>query len=307
MKGLARIVWFVAIAMSPLASAEQRCSKIVLSPNIHVRDGLLSLADLLPSEGCPALLAAASRVPLGRAPLPGSARVLSGDGVRQLLEDVYSPTAHTEGPVEFKIPNRIALTRSDARMTCADIAGKIATAVRSRPPVSESESATSEGYSSEHLLPGSFDCGVADRVPASAVLEVIRTFLDPASSSVESLVRCINPHDCVPFLVRARVTGQQAALTVSSAVKPSFSAVPSRGPQASQLRERAAKRLSAPPLIRAGQMATLLWERDGIRIVLPVVCLERGSRGDSIQVRVKSSSRVLRAEIESAGVLRASL
>jgi len=42
-------------------------------------------------------------------------------------------------------------------------------------------------------------------------------------------------------------------------------------------------------------------------VVLPVICLDRGNVGDSIRVRIKSGSRVLRAEILNESLLRAIL
>lgn len=305
MKRFLQIVGLMTLSatLSLPSAGQQSCSKIVLSPNLQVPDGLLSLADLLPPESCPAIRAAASQVPLGRAPLPGSARLLTGDGVRHLLAGISSRMGRAAAPAEFRVPDRIRLRRRDARMSCADIARQIVAMLRGQLPGAGTDSGGSEGPGSEFLSPGNFDCGVADRVPAAAVLELDRRFQDPASRSLEFSVRCRDRHDCVPFLVHEKVSGEQAAvLSTVSRSRGSSTRLPT-----SRVPGIVPSRPSTPLLVRPGQMARLLWERDGIRVVLPVICLDRGSRGDSVRVRVRNGSRVLRAEVESAGVLRASL
>jgi flagella basal body P-ring formation protein FlgA len=60
-------------------------------------------------------------------------------------------------------------------------------------------------------------------------------------------------------------------------------------------------------LIKPGQTATLRWDEGGIRIVLPVTCLDAGALGQTVRVQFKNARRILRAEILSDGTLRAGL
>jgi hypothetical protein len=58
-------------------------------------------------------------------------------------------------------------------------------------------------------------------------------------------------------------------------------------------------------LARAGQTAMLTLGNGPVRISLPVVCLERGTEGQTIRVRDAATRRVLRARVVGAGRLRA--
>jgi flagella basal body P-ring formation protein FlgA len=60
-------------------------------------------------------------------------------------------------------------------------------------------------------------------------------------------------------------------------------------------------------LIKPGQTATLTWEQSGIRVVLPVTCLDGGGLGQLVRIRFKNGAQTLRAEVVGAGSLRAGL
>jgi hypothetical protein len=145
-----------------------------------------------------------------------------------------------------------------------------------------------------NLPPREFDCGAMPGLAQGIALELTKIFYDRALHSWEFLVRCSSPADCVPFLVRWPQPGgaeprQQAIAQLSSST--SRDSVPQ----------------NQHVLLRPGETATLVWDQDGIRVVLPVICLDRGNVGDSIRVRIKSGSRVLRAEIVNESLLRAIL
>jgi len=63
----------------------------------------------------------------------------------------------------------------------------------------------------------------------------------------------------------------------------------------------------AERLVKPGQTATLTWEQAGLRIVLPVTCLDAGGLGQFVRVRFKNAARILRAEVMGKAILRASL
>ena len=58
-------------------------------------------------------------------------------------------------------------------------------------------------------------------------------------------------------------------------------------------------------LVRPGETVTLLWDQDGIRLLVPAVCLDRGEAGEPVRARIVRSGRMIRAIVESAGTLRA--
>jgi hypothetical protein len=80
-----------------------------------------------------------------------------------------------------------------------------------------------------------------------------------------------------------------------------------RTPAYSDVRASQAKSppASVPPLVRPGQPAMLVWDGDGIRVVVPVTCLDRGAPGESVRARITPSGTVVRAVVIEAGVLRA--
>ncbi len=63
---------------------------------------------------------------------------------------------------------------------------------------------------------------------------------------------------------------------------------------------------SGPGEVRPGQTATLVWDGGGIRVAVPVTCLDRGSAGESVRARIVPSGTIVRAVVVQAGVLRAS-
>jgi flagella basal body P-ring formation protein FlgA len=60
-------------------------------------------------------------------------------------------------------------------------------------------------------------------------------------------------------------------------------------------------------LVKPGQTAMLTWEQAGIRVVLPVTCLDAGGLGQFVRVRFKNAARTLWAEVIGESTLRASL
>ncbi len=57
--------------------------------------------------------------------------------------------------------------------------------------------------------------------------------------------------------------------------------------------------------MHAGERAELVWEHSGIRISLPVICLEAGKVGDWVRVRTRNQeSLILHAQVSSASQLR---
>jgi hypothetical protein len=281
MKRTLILVWaWAAMAFLP-AVAQSGCSGIGVRAAVEVGDDGVSLADLLTSENCSALRQAAAAVWLGNAPQAGM-RTFEGSEIRQALQRL-GLAANSEERVALasaNIPDRIVVRRSGAKVSCSEIRDFVAGALRER---TESDAVQN--------FPSQLECGGANHIPHGAALELTKVFWDPALRTWAYALRCARASDCVPFLVRQ----------ISSTANPQ-KAPPGFAP----LKERA-RAVDAPPAVRVGQTATLYWEQDGIRAVLPVICLDHGAVGSLIRARTKNGNRILWAEVVSAGVLRASL
>ena len=143
------------------------------------------------------------------------------------------------------------------------------------------------------------DYSAAAGVPAQAALELTRTEWDAVRHTLDFRLRCVRHEECIPFLVRTRVGESQA--TRFAAIFAPLNAAARHTPLAGQATS------SGDLLVKTGQQATLIWEQSGIRIRLPVVCLEAGARGQQIRVRTQTGARNLRGEVLRSGVLRAVL
>ncbi|MGP0020489.1 MAG: flagella basal body P-ring formation protein FlgA [Candidatus Sulfotelmatobacter sp.] len=255
-----------------------------------------SLADLLGSGSCLQMRRAAARVLLGGAPMTGSVRVLAGNEVRSVLQKLAAHLGQDSGElVTVLVPERITVRRAGARASCADIARSI--------------SVTSAGPA---------DCGAADRIPHDAALEFSPPAWDPALRSWQLYARCVHPADCVPFLVRLR--GHEAEENVPDGKRTAAGEaldplVRSKSAPSTMARLAAASsafpRLDAPgparalALVHTGQTVTLLWDQDGIRLVIPAVALDPGAPGEPVRARIVRGGRLVRAVVVSAGMVRA--
>jgi hypothetical protein len=281
MKGI--ILTFAAgwFAFAPsCASAGAACARLRVKDSVQIGGGELTLADLLSADTCLPVRMMAARISLGVAPLAGTVRVLERSQVRGLLEELGSASG-LKDEVE-NVPAKIVVQRWEVKKSCAAIAGF---ALRS------SSTDGNRGPSLEN-----FDCAAAQSIPEDAALELTKSAWNPALRRWEFSMRCARAEDCVPFLVwaggtpKGRVYGVRSGAMLSSVQEPS-----------------AAYGAESERLIKAGQTAILRWDEGGIRIVLPVTCLEGGALGQTVRVRFKNAGRILRAEILSDGTLRAGL
>jgi hypothetical protein len=264
------------------------CHAVVLA-SVTVTDHL-SLADLLGPETCAELSRVAARVRLGAAPLWGSERVLDGGQVRSLVERI-AKAGNLGGSVMVHAPERIRIQRAGVRASCADIEAKIFSA-----PADQGLSSAATGAAALHQM----DCGVSGQISRDTPLEVQSRVWDPGLHSWNVQVRCRRPGDCVPFLVRgkdlrlrmeAAPHREPIAAPASALVSPDIGAAPVRS--------------GAKPLVRPGQAAILVWDQDGIRAVVPAICLDNGDEGDIVRARVTRGGIVMRAIVIGAGRLRA--
>jgi hypothetical protein len=136
------------------------------------------------------------------------------------------------------------------------------------------------------------DCAAAGAIPREAQLELTRTNWNAALQRREFSLRCAQPELCVPFMVWAREDGGHAKLSADRGLTGVSASPAFRGNQL---------------LVKPGQTATLSWEQAGIRVVLPVTCLDAGGLGQRVRVRLKNGAQILRAEVMSDGTLQVKL
>lgn len=266
----------LALALS-LGPAHAECGAVKLHAEIEVAPGNVTLADLLPPDACPRLYAQAARINLGAAPAPGSLRALAGEEVRRqfnALGDsivIFSPE---------DVPHQIVLRRAGAMKSCSQVAQYLLAA---NPAIARRQ----------NFVPENFNCAAARGVPASAELELASEVWNPALRRWQFALRCTRADDCVPFMVWARSTKSDAGNgAYFNAALPS-DASPAPAP--------------VKPAVKRGDTATLIWDRAGIRVVLPVTCLEPGAIGQFVRVRFPNAAKTMRAEVVGAGALRINL
>lgn len=254
-----------------VAQGKPNCT-ISMQKNIELLSPDFSLGDLLAPNTCPELLRAAVQVSLGKTPRFGSVRILDGAALRGMLERLL-PGGEA---IAVRLPERIRVYRAGERAACADIRAQIP--------------ASADGWQEE-------DCGAADRIARHAPLRFSEPAWNASLQRWAAVARCAHPGDCVPFLVQ--LSGPHAGSEMPHGSDP--------GRDATGLgRARAeSKAKSAKPLLRPGQVATLLWDQDGIRFTGRVTCLDAGSAGEVVRARIAPGGRVVRAVVASPGVLRA--
>ena len=275
---LASTLW----AASLPCAAGSNCAPVEVQAEVQVHAGELTLADLLAPNTCPLLRERAAQVSLGSAPRAGSVRGFDGQQIRRLLDRLEDgASGFTAG--DDRIPERITVRRAGTTKSCAEIARLIATA-SSAQNTAAGASASKDGL----------DCTAAHGITEESALELASISWNASMQRWEYALRCARPENCVPFLVwtRARKTGAM----------PVQSFTGQRAETATPAGETGVVRL-----VKRGQTATLTWDQGGIRIVLPVTCLEAGGYGQFVLVRLPNASRTLRAEVTGAGELRASL
>jgi len=269
-------------------AAEPACAGVTVGASVKVAEAAITLADLLAGATCPAVREAAAQVRLGMAPRNGSVRVFDGAQVRALVEALTSKSGDAEPAsqtrIAMQIPERVVVQRAGAMKTCAEIAQSLASSAWSRDNNRDNNKVPSRGR--EHL-----DCAAARGVPEGAQLELIRTNWDETLSRWEFFLRCVQPEACVPFTVWARrgENGEGATRRIEAAVS-----------EKSMLYGNAL-------LVKPGQTVSLSWEQGGIRVILPVTCLEAGGLGQLVRVRLKNVARTLRAEVMSDGTVQVRL
>jgi hypothetical protein len=293
MRRFAMMFVSAAVAVAALhCEAEPVCTQAAVQKRVGTVRPALTLADLLSAESCPQLLASAEQVSLGAAPRAGSVRVLDGREVRRLLAVLNGGGLTLKELAGMQIPERIVVQRAGATKSCAEIAEFIASVATSQ-----------KGAQSASRWQEELNCAAVQGIPEDAPLELTKSDWSPALQRWEFALRCARPEDCVPFLVWVgdKTTADQVANAQNRIVghftfwtKSSSRGVAENG-------------LDSKNLVKRGQTATLTWDDAGIRVVVPVTCLDAGGLGQFVRVRLQNATRILQAEVVGEGTLRARL
>ena len=282
MKGTSIMVCVCLGLLSLSARGEPAC-RAEIKAAVEISSNAVFLSDLLTRDSCPALAGRAARVRLGKAPLAGSARVFAGEELRARLERLESGDPRKQ-KLSVQVPERVVVRAAEGRASCGEIWASLASGGAAGIPTTLPQK------------PGEVTCGAAERVRSHAGLEAVRKSWDPLLASWNLVARCRRPEECVPFLVRVlgSAPSQEFVLPTSPLKpKPGLSGPP------------AALRLSRDLAVRPGQRATLVWEENGLRLEIPVVCLDGGVQGETVRARVGQRGRTLRAIVTESGQLRA--
>jgi hypothetical protein len=273
----------VLLATMPQCAAQTACAGVSVRASVDAAREDLTLADFLSSETCPRTQQAAAQVSMGKAPRAGAVRVVEGQQVRALLAGLVSDHAGSTASFQIpdRIPDRIMVRRAGATKSCVEIVDFLAGAGPSQ-----------DGRLSSHLWRNNLECGAIQGIAEDAELELIKSDWDAGLRRWEFLLHCVRPEDCVPFMVSARDPGQGSSPYGASSAESSARIQSSAG---------------FALLVRPGETAMLTWDQAGIRVTLPVTCLDAGGLGQYVRVRLKSTPQILRAEVVGNGAVQVKL
>ena len=292
----------------PRAAWGQQLCQGTVEARVEVAGEEFSLADLLARDSCPSLLRAAARVPLGSAPLAGSVRVF-------------------EAAMRFEFSSRKLRGRCtaqpDQRLGGCRRGSRCGVPARA-PPVS-----TSAGMDSGVAGCTSGGCrSAASATPRDPrLVELPRTKLRRTTLQLTTWIVALpvafhrEPHLNRPepsgtprFIAGKSRYGVFIPPTVchfwcecGTPIHPRRSQLPpgrSEQPPSGSPRPPRSSPASGKPLVRPGEAVALLWDQDGIRLVVPAICLDPGGAGQSVRARIAPHGRLVRAIVISAGQLR---
>ncbi len=297
MKLLPIVALFTGLHLAVLGCGAQTPCRVGIEEKVEVIGPALRLADVLSPDTCPDVISAAARMSLGAVPADGSVRVLRGTDVTSWLQAILGRlTIRVNGPRVEQIPERIVVRLAGFYDSCGDIRQNLLSEQGSASLGKFDATSTRDGTSQK--IPDRTDCGLSGVISTNASFELDRKVWDPALRSWIFFARCRNPRACVPFIVRVQSEGPQVGEH-----SPYFLNTQRNEKLLQPLRH--AELAKPKPIMRRGQVSVLLWEQDGIRLTVPVVCLENGGKGEMVHTRVLSSGRVVRAIVLSREMLKA--
>jgi len=239
----------------------------------------------------------AQRILIGRAPQPGSIRVLSGDAVLRRLanDDVLS---------EVEVPPQIVIRRSGRQITREEVAAAIRTTLRHNKFLSNQQIAPEDISLMAPVM-----LSVED-----AQLQVTRMELDPALRQIKFLLVSRADHSILPFVAMARSRVDLAQLdeardreagragrtgedrrSVETMSPAGWIEKLSAGLPVTRFGSPAQQRVT---LVEAGKTARLrLISGASTELSLDVTALEPGAFGQQIRVRLRPTGKILEAQV----------
>ncbi len=272
------------------ASSQSICGTPELLTQVEIAGPEFSLADLFAPGARPGLVQDARRIRMGTTPLMGSPRVFSAEQVQVYLDRLAKVNPSSVPPcTRVSVPSRITVVRAGAVASCADVEAILSATTDSRSALEpESSHAKATPY-----------CGAGNRISRDAALTAIKKSWDPASQTWQATARCMRAIECVPFLVS--VASDEAP---RSGPKPGTPVGQSATQAVTPALARAPKTALVAPLLRAGAKVELLWDRAGIRMSIPAICLESGAVGETVRTRLLHGGRILPAVIVNERIVR---
>jgi hypothetical protein len=283
MKVLPNTLLNISATLALLSMLPAHCSaepRIILRDEVTVTGSRISLVDLLPADSPARLQQIAAAVSFGGAPLSGSTRVV-------LQKEVQSRLTESGVPLEqFQIPPQIVLHRGGFSVSPENVRGSILRFLQEK------------GWPGTGL-PDKFSAQLAAGTTAAEPdpeLEVTGMDWDERAHRLQIRLRCRTRASCASFLVEAPVQGPMVHIWQERL----------RGQRRSLQghAQSAPKNVVGPILVQAGKSAMLTMESAGMRIVLPVVCLQRGGLAQRINVRDPETRKILQAEVVGVGRLQ---
>jgi len=297
-RGIIPILTFSLTAI--LAAGEGGAAPSGLREMVEVTGTRVQLSDLLPADVSAELRASAGGVGLGRAPQPGSLRILERSQVVRELQ--HRPRLL----LQLRIPERITIRRAGWPISRAAVSQAVAGFLLAR----------SGNGGRRADIAGLQWGGDVSSGAANPAIEATAAYWDNRQQAFAVRLRCAEASYCGSFLVHVPEARTDSTEKNREAVDPAEAAhfaeptvtasVSGRGGEAQQQkRERVPQREPGLSMAEAGKPAKLMVEGDGFRISMPVVCLERGMLGQKIRALDSSDHRVVWAEVVGAGRLLA--
>lgn len=284
-----RFCWLALAFALGLATAGvgQLASPLVrLRESVEIKSDTIRLSDLLPSDAPPALKTACAAIELGRAPLPGSPRVLTESQLREKLAGQQPLLA------QLALAASMTVRRTGWPISRAAIAAAVGDFLQQ------------QGWRESDLPhPATLAWTGAAGLTENSELEVTAAQWDSRQRRLRMELRCVERSACGSFVVTAPGPHSASEDERRIAEKPSPSAsTQSRSPSA-----QATPTATGSVLTQPGDSATLILESNSIRISLAVICLQRGYLNQEIRARDAASQRVYHAEVVGMDMLRAPL
>ena len=254
---------------------------------VEVQGGVVTLGDLLPRDIEPGLERMAAEFVVGRAPDPGTVLRLDRDRLALRLQ----------GDSRFRglrIPATVLVIRAGYALEREAIVKTIQLFL-----------------AQQKIAPLTPELAAAlqwpqDLAASRAEPELEVTMAYPENGGWALRLRCVLPGTCAPFLVRApRIAGLGRLTTLVPQERGGDAGGEAGPPVGKRTGLRRAKAANSKALVFAGRPARLVLERDGMRISIPVTCLDRGALAQAVRARDRESGRIFQARVAGPGLLEA--